>query len=619
MIRKKFIAAILCVMFAVNFLPNSFSGQAALSAESKLSHSIILLVGKNSAYVNGQRIAIDENNPQVVPFIEQERTLVPVRMIAQGFGLSVDWQDDTQTVTLTEPDQITQEDITVPGKQIQMVLGEKNILVDGQTTTMDIAPNTYHDRTFLPLRALAEALGKEVLWDDRGLIIIAEGGFMLDQEKDQEIIDQLVSSFDGAPLDFAVVDEGKGDYLGTIGQDDYMLDYQNPDELEMRGGIGNTIRKLKAGEPVTIGYLGGSITLMEGWRPKTTAWLKAQYPQSEITEVNACVNGTGADLGACRVGSELLVHQPDLVFVEYAVNGGEGKHMEGIIRQIWQNNLDTDICLVYTISEGMIGEYQNKQLPAITRAFDQVAEYYNIPAIFFGYQIVDLLDQGKLTFKAAAPEADKILFSTDGVHPTEDGAILYAGAVARSFVAFDQASDTTVPHELKTPYHKDNWEKAKVVDFSKADFQGNWFECVRGTDPSSYGTNFPYTGTNLEIIRSLFPKMMGTKTAGDSVTIKFKGTTFGFFDVGGPFAGQLKVSVDGAPATTLNRFTIFSSHIRQQYVFLPEMEDTEHTIVLTLDQDSPDKSIVADSITNPEPYQSNEFYLGSFIIIGDIQ
>lgn len=40
----------------------------------------------------------------VVPFIENERTFVPLRFVAENLGYKVDWDEPTQTVTITERD-----------------------------------------------------------------------------------------------------------------------------------------------------------------------------------------------------------------------------------------------------------------------------------------------------------------------------------------------------------------------------------------------------------------------------------------------------------------------------------------------------------------------------------
>ena len=124
---------------------------------------------------------------------------------------------------------------------------------------------------------------------------------------------------------------------------------QPADVVQARSGIGSTVAKLEAGKDVTVAYFGGSITAANGWRPKTTAWLQAQYPSAKIHEVHAAIGGTGSDLGVYRCYHDVIAHHPDLVFVEFSVNDGGAApekiwmQMEGIVRQIWKANPETDI------------------------------------------------------------------------------------------------------------------------------------------------------------------------------------------------------------------------------------------------------------------------------------
>ena len=55
-----------------------------------------------------------------------------------------------------------------------MVLGSNIINIDGVQSTLDVPAKTYNDRTFIPLRALVESLGKKVFWDDEGIIVISD-------------------------------------------------------------------------------------------------------------------------------------------------------------------------------------------------------------------------------------------------------------------------------------------------------------------------------------------------------------------------------------------------------------------------------------------------------------
>src|SRR5689334_16018215 len=93
-------------------------------------------------------------------------------------------------------------------------------------------------------------------------------------------------------------------------------------ECTPRAGLPNFFAKLEAGAEVRIGYLGGSITAQEGWRPKTLAHFQKTYPKAKITQINAAIGGTGSDLGVFRVRQDVLEKKPDLLFVEFAVNDG---------------------------------------------------------------------------------------------------------------------------------------------------------------------------------------------------------------------------------------------------------------------------------------------------------
>lgn len=61
---------------------------------------IILEVDNNTAYLNESKRELD-----VAPTVINDRTMLPIRFIANGFGFDVDWNDDTQTVTITLKDE----------------------------------------------------------------------------------------------------------------------------------------------------------------------------------------------------------------------------------------------------------------------------------------------------------------------------------------------------------------------------------------------------------------------------------------------------------------------------------------------------------------------------------
>lgn len=62
-----------------------------------------LVIGKSNALVNGKSTPIDSANPKVVPRILNSRTMLPLRFVAESLGADVQWDDSTQTITITYP------------------------------------------------------------------------------------------------------------------------------------------------------------------------------------------------------------------------------------------------------------------------------------------------------------------------------------------------------------------------------------------------------------------------------------------------------------------------------------------------------------------------------------
>src|SRR5438309_8062966 len=96
-------------------------------------------------------------------------------------------------------------------------------------------------------------------------------------------------------------------------------------ECRERSGLPNVLSKLKASADVRIAYLGGSITAQDGWRPKTLNWFRQEFPKARVMEINAAIGGTGSDLGVFRLQHDVLEHQPDLLFIEFALNDDEAQ------------------------------------------------------------------------------------------------------------------------------------------------------------------------------------------------------------------------------------------------------------------------------------------------------
>ena len=58
---------------------------------------IIIYIGSDKAYVNGKEVMLDSP-----AFIENDRTYTPIRFISEELGATVEWNQEAQTVTITQ-------------------------------------------------------------------------------------------------------------------------------------------------------------------------------------------------------------------------------------------------------------------------------------------------------------------------------------------------------------------------------------------------------------------------------------------------------------------------------------------------------------------------------------
>jgi inhibitor of cysteine peptidase len=84
-----------------------------------------------------------------------------VRFISEGFGAKVSWNEVTKTVT-----------VTLSETNVQLVLGDQKITVNSNEKMMDTAAKIREGRTFVPVRYIAEAFGRNIFYEN-GLIVIS--------------------------------------------------------------------------------------------------------------------------------------------------------------------------------------------------------------------------------------------------------------------------------------------------------------------------------------------------------------------------------------------------------------------------------------------------------------
>lgn len=109
-----------------------------------------------------------EVRPDVPPQMINDRTMVPVRFVAQALDCQVDWDESGQTVIVTSPGYPK----AVPPANSA---GQIRILVNGNLIHPDVPPQMLNDRIMVPVRFIAEALGTDVKWDEQSQTITITG------------------------------------------------------------------------------------------------------------------------------------------------------------------------------------------------------------------------------------------------------------------------------------------------------------------------------------------------------------------------------------------------------------------------------------------------------------
>lgn len=144
---------------------------------------IVLFAGSPKAYIKNTETQIDLYNIKVQPYIKDGRTLLPVRFVCEGLGASLEYNSLESKISINYSD-----------KKIEIIIGQKEMLVNGKTIILDVPAQIENERTFIPVRPLVEALGKSVFWDNRGLIIISDEPQVF-KESEDNYIKEIINKF----------------------------------------------------------------------------------------------------------------------------------------------------------------------------------------------------------------------------------------------------------------------------------------------------------------------------------------------------------------------------------------------------------------------------------------
>lgn len=103
------------------------------------------------------------------PEQKNNRTMVPLRVISENLGAQVHWQDAQITLSM---DQAT----------VKLNLNNRTVIKNGETEQLDVQPYMKNNRTYVPIRFIAETFGSQVHYN-QGTVNITTEPLLIEDEK----------------------------------------------------------------------------------------------------------------------------------------------------------------------------------------------------------------------------------------------------------------------------------------------------------------------------------------------------------------------------------------------------------------------------------------------------
>lgn len=198
--------------------------------------------------------------------------------------------------------------------------------------------------------------------------------------------------------------------------------------------VKKVFEKADRGEDITVAFIGGSITqgcnatIHENcYANRTYLWFKNRFPKIKVTYLNAGIGATGSIIGVHRVENQVLSKNPDIVFVDFAVNDKDNKYnkiaYDSLIRRILTHNSKPAVVEVF-MSTDILGNVQEQQI--------EIGKRYNVPMVSFRDAIRTEISNGNLKWNEVA---------SDEVHPNDRGHKIISELLINLLESIDRDDD----------------------------------------------------------------------------------------------------------------------------------------------------------------------------------
>lgn len=269
--------------------------------------------------------------------------------------------------------------------------------------------------------------------------------------------------------------------------------------------LADAMKRAQAGEKITIGTIGGSIT--QGTAASTTderyanralQWWAKAFPKAQLDFVNAGIGATDSYIGVHRVDADLLSKKPDVVIVEFSVNDTDAalnlQTYDSLVRKILQAENHPAVILLFTTQEDGT---------SLQDTHMQIGSSYNLPMISYKNAVLPEIEAGKFTWKDISP---------DNIHPNSVGHGIIGELLWSYFnsvyAKLDQI-DTSDLTFTAPPVTRDLYAKGQLLDsksLTPKTMQGFEQAEVSNQFPNDWTTKeggeltFEVTGSNIGVL-----------------------------------------------------------------------------------------------------------------------
>lgn len=201
--------------------------------------------------------------------------------------------------------------------------------------------------------------------------------------------------------------------------------------LGNRDRFHHVMERARKKEPLTIGFIGGSITQgslsstpFTCYAYRVFEWWKTYFQNENLTYINAGIGATTSQFGVARVESDLLSNAPDVVFAEFSVNDEDNdlfmETYEGLIRTILASKSSPALFLFHNV------QYDTGNNAG--RIHSRVGYHYQVPMVSIKDSIYEELQKGTLLIEEITP---------DNLHPNDYGHELVAYVITKALETID--------------------------------------------------------------------------------------------------------------------------------------------------------------------------------------